>query len=309
MTLVRIGSSIVLLTIAAAAASHAQAPSRTFKVATWNVRSGMGSRGFTTTSWNHDTLNCTDRSKPLNAWGVGLPQRELERIRADASIVALAVQEAWNCASPTQVNGVLGFAAATREENGTALLARYGFSGKQVYERIDARNNNWAIGGRVCLDASCSVAVPMFSTHLYSEVEGDIALQAGRLLRSLHEQPLPHLLLGDLNAFKIDQWNPRVACTGRDAPDRTSVIAQIESAGYADAWKATQGGEGWTGMASRAGCGSPSGNLYQRIDYVYAKGLTAVSASRFARAAPGADSPSDHVGLIAELAWPVSASR
>jgi endonuclease/exonuclease/phosphatase family metal-dependent hydrolase len=54
-------------------------------------------------------------------------------------------------------------------------------------------------------------------------------------------------------------------------------------------------------MSSRNGCGTPNGNLFKRIDYVYTKGLTAVSTTRIARAAPGGDAPSDHVALIAEL--------
>src|SRR5205814_892059 len=83
----------------ASPAAQSEAPVR-FKVATWNIRSGMGIRGFTTTSWSSDTLNCTDRSQLLNAWGIGLPQQELEQIRDDASIVAFATQEAWNCGNP-----------------------------------------------------------------------------------------------------------------------------------------------------------------------------------------------------------------
>src|SRR4029079_142487 len=79
-----------------------------FKVATWNIRSGMGIRGFSTTSWSSDTLNCTARSKPTHAWGIGLPQQELERIRDDQSIVAFATQEAWNCGNPANINSVLG---------------------------------------------------------------------------------------------------------------------------------------------------------------------------------------------------------
>jgi endonuclease/exonuclease/phosphatase family metal-dependent hydrolase len=55
-------------------------------------------------------------------------------------------------------------------------------------------------------------------------------------------------------------------------------------------------------MSSRAGCGVPSGNLFKRIDYVYTKDLRAISTTRIGRAAPGADAPSDHVVLVAELA-------
>ena len=52
---------------------------------------------------------------------------------------------------------------------------------------------------------------------------------------------------------------------------------------------------------SRHGCGVPDGNLYKRIDYVYTLGARVLSTTRFGRAAPGADSPSDHAGLIGEI--------
>src|SRR3954447_22940658 len=76
--------------------SNGVAAADAFKVATWNIRSGMGIAGFATKNWTSDTLNCTDRSQPLNAWGMGLPQEELGKIRDDLAIVAFAVQEAWN---------------------------------------------------------------------------------------------------------------------------------------------------------------------------------------------------------------------
>jgi endonuclease/exonuclease/phosphatase family metal-dependent hydrolase len=62
-------------------------------------------------------------------------------------------------------------------------------------------------------------------------------------------------------------------------------------------------------MASRKGCGSPEGSLYKRIDYIYLKQLRVLGTMLFARAAPGADSPSDHAGLIAEVELPVPATR
>jgi endonuclease/exonuclease/phosphatase family metal-dependent hydrolase len=288
---------------AAGAAGPVQTPSsgRTFRVATWNVRSGMGIRGLRTTNWSHDTLNCTDRSKPLNAWGVGLPQRVLQELRRDQTIVALAVQEAWNCGSPVQLNSVLGFAVATREQEGVALLARYGLRGSPIYRRIDDRSNRWVIGGHVCLDAACSAAVPMFSTHWGSTADDDFPRQAQATVAALRDQPQPHLVMGDLNAFTIDQWNPRTRCTVPATPGGTKALAVMAAAGYVDAWKVTQSGEGWTGMASRPDCGRPEGNLYKRIDYVLTRGLRTLSTMRFARAEPGADAPSDHVGVIAEL--------
>jgi endonuclease/exonuclease/phosphatase family metal-dependent hydrolase len=291
----------MLLTSATLAAQPPVAVDRTFRVATWNIRSGMGIRGFRTTNWNHDTLNCSDRSKPMNAWGVGLPQQILQQLRRDTTIVALAVQEAWNCGSPARINEVLGFKFATREQEGVALVARYGLSGPPIYRRIDDRHNRWVIGGNVCLDASCSAAVPMFSTHWGGRVDDDFPRQAQATLAALRDQPQPHLLMGDLNVFKIDAWNPRTRCTQPDSAGRTKAIAVMEGAGYLDAWKATQSGEGWTGMTSRPGCGRPAGNLYKRIDYVFTRGLRAVRAMRFARADPGADAPSDHVGVMVEV--------
>ena len=272
-----------------------------FKVATWNIRSGMGIRGFNTTEWSHETTNCTDRSKPINAWAVGLPQAQLERLAADTIIVAMAVQEAWNCGSPAAINAILGFKTVSREQEGVALLARYGFSGPLKYERIDPANNRWMIGGDVCIDPMCARTMTMFSTHFGGNSDDVFPAQAAHLVDFLRAAPRPHLFMGDLNTFRVDQWNPSVPCTGADSGGRTAAINLIEQAGYTDAWKATQSGEGWTGMASRHNCGVPEGNLYKRIDYVYSLGARVLSTARFGRAAPGADSPSDHIGLIAEI--------
>jgi hypothetical protein len=284
-------------------ASLTPAPLPTFKVATWNVRSGMGVAGFRTRHWDHTTLNCTDRSKPMNAWGLGLPQKELQRIKDDTAIIALAVQEAWNCGHPTQLNSVLGFKTASRERNGVGLIARYGFAGKPILQSVGAVYPSWLIGGAVCLNAQCSASVPLFSTH-WGGSDDEWPKQAQNVVTFLEGQAAPHAFMGDLNVFKIDQWNPRVPCTGADRPGRSRALALIEQAGYTDAWKATQTGAGWTGMSSRQGCGSPEGNLFKRVDYVYVKQLRVVSTRLFARVPPGADAPSDHAGLIAEIAFP-----
>jgi endonuclease/exonuclease/phosphatase family metal-dependent hydrolase len=291
-------------------ATGAQAGSRTFKVATWNIRSGMGIRGFHTTSWSSDTINCTDRSKPVNAWGIGLTQAALARVKNDPSIVALALQEAWNCGVPKNVQAVVQFKTASNGRNGTALLARYGFDGPIDYQQIDSKANQWIIGGDVCLDAACSATMPMFSVHFGDAAEDQIPNQAQRALDILKSNSAPRLFMGDLNVYKTDTWNPKVPCTGADNPGRLRTISVIESAGYIDAWKATQTSEGWTGMATRKGCGIPAGNLYKRIDYVFSIGMRTLSTDRFGRAEPGADAPSDHAGLIAELsAVPAHAGR
>jgi hypothetical protein len=268
----------------------------------------MGVSGFRTRSWDHTTLNCTDRSKPMNAWGIGLPQKELQKLKADPAIVALAVQEAWNCGSPTQLSAVLGFKTATRQQNGVALIARYGFAGTHTYHRVGAGYDSWLIGGSVCLDARCSASLPLFSTH-WGGSDAEWPKQAENVLAFLRGQREPHAFMGDLNVFKIDRWNPRVPCTNADKPGRSRAIWLIEQAGYIDAWKATQSGAGWTGMASRDGCGSPEGNLFKRIDYIYVKQARVVSTQLFAHAPPGADAPSDHAGVIAEITLPLSPTQ
>lgn len=283
---------------AANAAAGEIAQPAAFKVATWNIRSGQGIAGFSTTNWTSNTPNCTDRSQPLNAWGMGLPQAELGKVRDDRSIVAFAVQESWACGNPSNVNSVLGFKEMTGERNGTALAARYGFASAPTY--VNVGGDDWIVGGPVCLDAACSASVPIFSTH-WTPPGNAFGPVAQRTLEVLSRERSPHVLLGDLNVYRIDAWNPDVPCTGADVAGRVEAIARMEAAGYVDAWKTTQGGEGWTGMATRNGCGVPNGNLYKRIDYVYALNLRAISATRLGRAAAGADSPSDHVMLVAEL--------
>lgn len=295
-----------LLTSPAAPDLQTNLRTPTFKVATWNIRSGMGISGFRTTQWRDDTLNCSDPSQPMNAWGIGLPQRELQRLSADASIVALALQEAWNCASPEKVKEALGFETASRQQQGVALLTRFGTVGPMAYHRIDAAHDRWVIGGDVCLDAACSSSLPMFSTHWGGSTVEDYASQAAATVAVLRRYPEPHLLMGDLNIDQRNQWNPGVRCGGREVPGHARALARLSAAGYIDSWAVTQAGEGWTGMASRRGCGNPAGNLFKRIDYVFTMGIDAVGTARFGRMAPGADSPSDHVGVIAEIAAPRS---
>jgi endonuclease/exonuclease/phosphatase family metal-dependent hydrolase len=296
------------VTLGACADSSTQ-PSRAngtvVKLATWNIRSGMGIRGFTTRSWSHETLNCHDHSQPLNAWGIGLPQAQLERLAADQAIVAVAIQEAWNCASPTAINAILGFKSVSRQEEGVTLLARHGLSGAFKYHRIDVPSNRWIIGGDVCLDPGCARTLTVFSTHFGGLTNDDFPGQAGRAVEFLRNERRPHVVMGDLNIYKVDAWNPSVPCTGPDHPGRVAAISLIEQAGYADAWKATQQGEGWTGMASRAGCGVPDGNLFKRIDYIFTVGARALTTAQFGRVAAASDAPSDHVGLTAEIEIPL----
>jgi hypothetical protein len=153
-----------------------------------------------------------DRSQALNAWGMGLTQAALDRVKNDQSVVALALQEAWFCGSPQNVNTVVGFKTASSDKNGTAFLARYGLSGAMKY--LDIKGNQWLIGGDVCLDPACTATIPMYSVHFDGSAEEGIPNQAQRVIDILGAQSGPRLFMGDLNVFKVDTWNPKVACTG-----------------------------------------------------------------------------------------------
>jgi len=67
---------VFLVTLPSAVAAQ------TFKIANWNIRSGEGIHGLTgVRTFESSTSNCTDRTKPLNAWGVGVPQAELRKLK------------------------------------------------------------------------------------------------------------------------------------------------------------------------------------------------------------------------------------
>ncbi|MBA3885249.1 MAG: hypothetical protein H0X67_05900 [Acidobacteria bacterium] len=94
--------SMVLATPAAGAAQANGA----FKVASYNIKSGKGQVGPVGESTFSNTANCTDATKPLNAWGVGLVQHHLmASLRDDPSVVALGLGESWAsvCGSPENV--------------------------------------------------------------------------------------------------------------------------------------------------------------------------------------------------------------
>src|SRR5688500_3465260 len=119
----------------------AQASKTTWQVAFYNIQSGKGTpplRGRAPFADNH---NCTDASQPMNAWGAGLIQAELRARLADPQVIAIGLAEAWRCGSPENVRRALAWAAATRERNGTALVARYGFAGADEWLQLDTSRN------------------------------------------------------------------------------------------------------------------------------------------------------------------------
>jgi hypothetical protein len=276
-----------------------------FKVAFYNIRSGQGVQPLRGRAASFaDGSNCDPGSnKPQNAWGVGIVQRELQRLAADPEIVALGLAEAWLCASPRNVARALGWKTFTPERNGTAMVARYGLSGTESWLQLDTSHNTnpkdamWVVRGRVCMDAKCGSTADVYVAHWYGtgpQGQSTMDRQAADTVKLMEGSPGPHVLIGDLNVFEGE----RDIC--HQKPNNTSLQI-LREAGYVDAWPALRGStEGFTGMLNRPGCGSPEGAPWKRIDYAWSKGLTPIAIERFGLPAPGDAAPSDHAGIVAE---------
>jgi hypothetical protein len=258
-----------------------------------------------------DSANCTDPSQPLNAWGVGAVQTELLRALGDPAVIALAVNESWGtvCGSPENIRNALGWKAATRERNGVAIVARYGFAGADEWLQLDTTLNPmpsdtmWVVRAPVCLDAACTQSMAVYAAHWYgtgTASETTFSRQAQQTVQFLTTTSggQPHVFLGDLNVFE-----GAVVCN--QTPNNTALSA-LRNAGYLDAWTTTNGAaEGYTGMVNRAGCGNPIGYPFKRIDYAWTPAsFPAMAMTRFGIVPPGDAAPSDHFGVLVTLPYP-----
>jgi hypothetical protein len=294
-------------------AGAAAQPAATFKVAYYNIKSGKGQIGLTGTATFADTANCTDTSKPLNAWGVGLVQQHLvESLGNDPSVIALGLGEAWAsvCGSPENVRKALGWKARSSERNGVAMVARHGFAGPEEWIQLDTSLNNnpvdtmWVLRREVCMDAGCSQSMPVFVAHWYgtgthSRTTYERQAQQTADFLSQRGGDAPHLLVGDLNV-----WEGTTTVCNQN-PNNTA-LGPLRAAGYVDAWPLIHGSaEGFTGMVNRNGCGNPMGYTWKRIDYAWSPStFQPLSIARFGMVTPGIEAPSDHYGIIAEYAMP-----
>ena len=299
-------------------AAQAQAPA-TFKVATWNMRGGSGIRGFVNPAgFDSGTGNCTDKSRPLNAWGVGFVQPFVTKhVADDPAVVAFGTQEGWGCARSGNVAPLLtGWKKWAWGRSGVNLFTRYGIKGDWDEFRIEKagvggmKEDRWLLGAVVCLVADCSRTSYIYVTHLSPATNRDWSPHVQKVLDHLATRTQPQLLMGDLNLWKDDRWSPNVRC-GATTPEMTVAYDNIIKAGFTDAWAATQSRPGWTGMTSRKAprggvyCGAESnGTPYKRIDYVLTKGLKPVATELFAFTGAGTPHPSDHLGLKATLEMP-----
>jgi len=280
----------------------------TFKVAFYNIQSGIGAEALAGRPATFvQTINCDRGKGPVNAWGIGLVQKELEtKIKNDERVVALGLAEAWNCASPKQVRQVLGWKADSDEHNGTTIVARYGFANVEWLQLDTSRNQNpkdemWVVHGSVCLTAACERHINVYATHWSGtgpQGRDTSDRQAQQSIAFMDRSSGPRILVGDLNVFE------GTATVCRQRPNNRS-LQWLRSAGYIDAWAALYGDrEGFTGMVNRAGCGVPEGYVWKRIDYAWSRGFEPIHMTRFGMAPPGEGAPSDHYGIIAEYAQP-----
>jgi endonuclease/exonuclease/phosphatase family metal-dependent hydrolase len=282
---------------------------RTFKLAFYNIRSGIGMQPLgRRPSPFAETVNCDPIAGAVNAWGAGIVQAELAKsVKNDNLVIALGLAEAWNCGSPTHVRETLGWKADSSERNGVALVARYGFSGRVEWLELDTASNKnphdtmWIVHGAVCLDARCSGSIDVYAAHWAGtgpRGRETLDRQAQQSVEFMAKSAGPHALLGDLNVF---EGNAGVC----GQQPNNNAMTYLRRAGYVDAWPAIHGAsEGYTGMLNRRGCGMPEGYAWKRIDYAWSKKLPPVNIQRFGGVPPGDAAPSDHLGIVVEYAVP-----
>jgi exonuclease III len=279
------------------------------KVAFYNIQGGKGEPGFPGRSQPFvDTANCVDTTKPLNAWGVGFVQRTLTaKLGSDPSVIALGLAEAWICATPENVRRTLNWKSRSETKNGLGIVARHGFAAPVTFLQLDTSLSTnleprFILHAAVCVDAACSASFDVFALH--TQATG--AYRVDSLVRQMQQVVAfmaqkagsrPRAVVGDFNVYEE---------TGPPCSDAwpTRVLNVLRSAGYVDAWRAIHGTTpGATGMTNRAGCGSPEGSTYKRIDYAWSLGAAPRSISRFGIMPPGEATYSDHLGVVA--AYPI----
>ena len=301
----RLHAAVVTATLALLPAFADAGP--TIKLGFFNIQSGKGEQALP----GHPTpfvesLNCTDASLPLNAWGVGFVQAELKaRLGNDPSVLAIALAEAWFCATPEKVRKELNWAAHSGELNGLGIVARHGFARGVTFFKLDTSLSTnaeprYIVHAPVCVDATCSDSFDMFAIHAYAD--GPSA--ADSMVRQLEQAVAfmdaragtrPRAVLGDFNVF--EETGP--PCVGVPAAPR--ILDVLRQRGYLDSWRAIHGETpGPTGMTNRFNCGSPVGAPYKRVDYAWSLDASPRSMSRFGIKPPGDATYSDHLGILAE---------
>jgi endonuclease/exonuclease/phosphatase family metal-dependent hydrolase len=137
------------------------------------------------------------------------------------------------------------------------------------------------------------------NTHLLSLIPGVSLITSGQLseakelLGTLNDPGMPVVLLGDFNA------------NAAPGPDDSGTVEMVEGAGFSDVWKAVNPndpGYTWPLYGEDQSSGKPV-VPYERIDLIFSRGLTPVSAERLSIGGFGGAYASDHAGVVATLAF------
>ena len=138
------------------------------------------------------------------------------------------------------------------------------------------------------------------NTHLETDESGAVVqqIQAAELVEMLADVPVPTLLVGDLNGTPEGE---------------TNTHSTLLEAGFEDSWSSAPTRKNHSGFTC---CFDPDlrgGELFERIDYVFARGSAVqqprVHSVRLVGDGPfagtrSASHPSDHAGLVASVSFP-----
>ncbi len=274
------------------AAADSGAPGRSgasggWKVAHWNVQSGFGKAGWTGSCSFRPGSSCS-----ANAWGDGrgpLAQMLINKVKNDPGVVALTLNEAWTCATPERIRSLLGWSAAAPERNGVSIVARYGFAGPSETRALprcsSSAEQRYVVYAPVYVDAARTRVAHVYATH-WTGCNAEADATVDYMQRNAYR---PRSLTGDLNVKSTTAY----------------PIQRLKSMNYKDGWATLNGAPGGYTATWNNGYGSPTGNLYKRIDYAFFKTLTARSITRFNHSnTPGTCVIADHAGLVIEYDYP-----
>ncbi len=194
---------------------------------------------------------------------------------------------------------------------GNALLSRWPIIASATHHLtpVEGKEQRGLLEGRILLPNGQTLTV--YVTHL-DHTDEEARLVQLRALRSwtVRDRNRPHLVLGDFNAvspWDLDQC-PELAAGLRSDPQTyhlfdgdkgPQVIAQMEKAGYVDAYRLC----GQPGQQTYI----PSADLPMRIDYIFvSRPLAPAVRSCTIWQEPAGQEASDHRPVLAELDLPAA---
>ena len=181
---------------------------------------------------------------------------------------------------------------------GNALLARWPIlaSAGHHLTPVPGKEQRGLLEARILLPDNRSFTV--YVTHL-DHTDEDVRLTQLRALRTwtIRDRSRPHLVMGDFNA--LSPWDVAALNMPDGAPE-PRVIAQMEKAGYVDAYRLY----GEPGSQSFI----PSTDPPIRIDYIFAsRPLAGGVRSCVIWQEPAGSEASDHRPVLAEVELPAAA--